>query len=53
MSSNPPWNSFGIAIVVIVVVGLALGGGYFYGRDGNRGDGNDIRIDRPDGPRKR
>lgn len=53
MSTNTSWNGAAVAAVVIVVVAAALGGGFLYGRDTNRGDGNDIRVDMPDRPRKR
>ena len=52
MAANVSGSSFGIMGIMILVVVVALGG-YFYGRDTNRGDGNDIRIDLPDGPHKK
>ncbi|MBA2320765.1 MAG: hypothetical protein H0V89_06380 [Deltaproteobacteria bacterium] len=54
MATEGSSNSVAIVAIVILVLVALAGGYYMFGAgDGRRGDGNDIRVDMPDGKKNR
>jgi hypothetical protein len=54
MATDNPSSAVATVAIVILVLAALIGGYMFFGPDGsNRGDGNDIRIDMPDGKKNR